>query len=87
MLHVVPLAFLRAPLADAGAKGGHLAGKLTVPGHVRRGEAADLCAVEVELDAARELVPIGFEEAGLGALAAGFRTLVARVDARSKVLV
>src|SRR4029079_6525189 len=87
MLHVVALALLGAPFAHAGAQGGYLAGELAVTGHIGRSEAADFGAIEIELDAARELVAVGFEEAGLGAIAARIRAGVARLDARSKVLV
>jgi hypothetical protein len=80
MRHLVAFTFLRAPLTNARAQGTYLTGKLAIAPHVGGGQLTDLSAIEIELDAARELVPVGLEEAGFRAMPAGLGACVARID-------
>jgi len=81
MIHLVPLAFLRAGLADISAGLADQSRKLAAAGHVAGGEPADGGAVHVELDAAGHRLDVLLAKAGGGAMVAGDRAVVAGIDA------
>jgi hypothetical protein len=87
MTHRVPVAFLRACVADARAELARVGRELAAARHVRYCETADVRAIDVQADAARHLGDVGFLEARRGAVIAGERTFVAGVDAGFEVLV
>jgi hypothetical protein len=86
MIHLVPLAFLRAGLADISAGLADHSRKLAAAGHVAGGEPADGGAVHVELDAAGHRLDVLLSQAGGGAMVAGDRAAVAGIDAGLELL-
>ena len=75
MIHRMAIAFFGAEIADPGAERAHLDGELAAARHIACGDSADLRAVHVEVDAARELIAIRLEKTG-------DRAMVARLGAR-----
>jgi hypothetical protein len=81
------VAFGGAGLADLGADGTNTSRLCAAPRHVTGGQPADLGAVDVELDAVRHRSRVGFRQARAGAVIAGGRACVARIDAGPKFFV
>src|SRR4051812_48211171 len=86
MVHLAVLrAFLGARLADRCTAFADIAGALTAARHICSRQAANLCAIDIQRNAARHALHIRFTEAGGSAMAAGFRTGIAGIDAGLKL--
>lgn len=85
MLGLMLSAFLAASIANVGARLANSRGKFTATRHVCRSHSANLCAIHVELNAARHFLDILFRQAGNGAVIAGSCAGIAFVDTGLKL--
>ena len=75
-------AFRAAGFAHVRAQLAELRCKRAVPRHVARGQTADGCAVQVESDALRHHLDVGFAKASHGTIVAGVGAGIACLDTR-----
>ena len=86
MIHLVFCAFITASLADISAQTAKGLGELTAPGHITGRQAANLCAIHIQLYAARHATGVLFMQAGNCAVITFCSACIAGVDARLKLL-
>jgi len=63
VIHLVFCAFITASLADISAQTAKGLGEFTAPGHITGRQAANLCAIHIQLYAARHSFNILFPQA------------------------
>ncbi|WP_460843411.1 hypothetical protein [Noviherbaspirillum agri] len=81
MVHLEPLAFLTARIAYVGASSADYARQFTAAGHIACRQTTDLCAIDIQLDAASHVLDILLAQTGYGTVIARRRAGITFVDA------
>lgn len=81
MIHVMTLAFFCTGVADLRADSADRVGKFTIAAHEPARCAAEIGAVDIQLNATNQRLDVLFVQTGVGAMIAGGRAIVTGVDA------